>query len=246
MIRVQRPDAAHALKGATRAALARRQTAARALPPGDPRIGRAWANFLQSKPRQNVAEALDRCFRFKCAYCEGIAAQDIEHFFPKTAYPDRMFEWTNFLRGCKNCNNFKRDQFPLDRGLPVLLDPCQDDPLDYFVWDFQTGATGVRPEPAYRARAARTRELFRLDQEPLREERRKKLLCVLYLLARVLAEDPVTRETKERLKDELGASRPWLGIVRQLLKRPGRKYRGLVKACRARLPEIDTWVRDWL
>ena len=55
-----------------------------------------------------------------------------------------------------------------------LLDPCRDDPLDYFYWDYQTGATGCRPEPAYMYRAATTRDLLRLDQEPLREERRKK------------------------------------------------------------------------
>ena len=80
-----------------------------------------------------------------------------------------MFDWTNFLRGCKNCNNFKRDQFPLDQGLPVLLDPCRDDPLEYFVYDFDTGATAVRPEALYAARGTATRDLFRLDMEKLGE-----------------------------------------------------------------------------
>jgi uncharacterized protein (TIGR02646 family) len=160
-----------ALAGKVRAALAKRQQKASTLPPGDPKIGKVWANFLSSKGKAAVAAALDLCFHFKCAYCEGVAAQDIEHFYPKSQYPGRMFDWENFLRGCKNCNNFKRDQFPLTAAnQPQLLDPCSDDPLDYFVWDFGTGATGVRPEPGYDVRARTTRDLLRLDLEPLREE----------------------------------------------------------------------------
>ena len=77
---------------------------------------------------------------------ENIAAKDIEHFYPKTTYPDRMFSWGNFLRGCKNCNNVKVAHFPLDSaGDRLLIDPCDDEPLDYLVWDLLTGATGVVP-----------------------------------------------------------------------------------------------------
>jgi uncharacterized protein (TIGR02646 family) len=247
MIPVRRPAADAVLAARTRAALTARQQNARKLRAGDPKIGTAWGNFLSSKPKADVAAALDACFHGKCAYCEGVAAQDIEHFYPKTRYPERMFAWENFLRGCKNCNNFKRDHFPLTpTNSPELLDPCNDDPLDYFVWDFLTGAIGVRPEPGYDARGRTTRELLRLDMEPLREERRKKLALVLYLLAQVLRENPVMQETSDRLREELDHSRPWLGIIRQLFRRPGTKYGKLVRAARARLPEIDRWTASWL
>jgi 5-methylcytosine-specific restriction endonuclease McrA len=116
MIRIRRPAATVSLSAKVRAALAKRQQSANKLPVGDPKIGAAWGNFLSSKPKSEVATALDACFRYKCAYCEGVAAQDIEHFYPKTQYPDRMFDWDNFLRGCKNCNNFKRDRFPVQAG----------------------------------------------------------------------------------------------------------------------------------
>jgi len=246
MILVRRPDATGELNRATRTALARRQKTANDFPAHDRRIATAWAAFLRSPARTDVPEALDRCFRFKCAYCESVAAQDIEHFWPKTDYPRRMFDWGNFLRGCKNCNNAKRDYFPLDGGDPVLLDPCQDDPLDYFVWDFETGATSIRPEAGYAERARATRERFRLDQEPLREERRRKVALVLYLLARVVEEDPISDQTKRRLQEEIDGSRPWLGIVRQLWRRPGRKYERLIRAARRKLPEMDGWAADWL
>jgi hypothetical protein len=107
MIRVNRPGDTAALGSTTRTSLARRQKTATRVSVGDRRIARAWANFLRSPAKKEVADALDRSFRFKCAYCEGVAAQDIEHFYPKTAYPDRMFLWTNFLRGCKNCNKYE-------------------------------------------------------------------------------------------------------------------------------------------
>ena len=66
--------------------------------------------------------------------------------YPQSRYPDRMFSWENFLLGCKNCNNAKVAHFPLDGASnPLLIDPSADEPLDYFVWDLLTGATGVSP-----------------------------------------------------------------------------------------------------
>jgi hypothetical protein len=176
-----------------------------------------------------------------------VAAQDIEHFYPKSQYPQRMFDWDNFLRGCKNCNNFKVDQFPLTvSGSPLLLDPCNDEPLDHFVWDFQTGATGVRPQAGYRERAEATRDLLKLDLEPLREERRSKLAGVLCLLALVVNQDPVPNATRIALREALDHRRPWLGIVRQLFRRPGTQFGQLVEAARKKLPEIDQWIASWL
>ena len=75
--------------------------------------------------------------------------------------------WGNFLLGCKNCNNAKVAHFPLDTdGNHLLIDPCADEPLDYFVWDLQSGATGLAPTPRY-SRAFATRQMFHLDEEPL-------------------------------------------------------------------------------
>ena len=245
MIPVRRPRAGAALDLQTRCYLDARQFAARTWSPGDPQISAAWANFLRTPARQRIATALDDCFHSKCAYCEQVAAKDIEHFFPKSAYPNRMFRWDNFLRGCKNCNNAKRDQFPTFRRRPLLLDPCTDDPLDYFAYDFATGVTGINSHPDRIRRGMATRDLFQLDQEPLREERRIKLSAVTYLLARVVEEEPVTRETRIRLQQELLPSRPWLAIVRSLFRRDS-DYTPLVRLAREKLPEIEDWVSTWI
>jgi uncharacterized protein (TIGR02646 family) len=247
MIPIRRPAASAVLSRAVRQALARRQRPANALPAGDPKIKNLWANFLKSKQKEAVATALDNCFRSKCAYCEGVAAQDIEHFRPKTQFPARMFKWDNFLRGCKNCNNFKLDKFPLAPDTtPLLLDPCRDEPLDYFVWDFETGAIGLRPDAGYKERAGQSRDILRLDLQPLREERRSKLVIVLCLLALVVNNDPVAPETATALREELDQRRPWLGIIRQLFRRPGPRFATLVGEARRKLPGIDSWIAPWV
>jgi uncharacterized protein (TIGR02646 family) len=247
VIRIRRQNAEDVLPSNVRSYLNRKSAEASKFPAGDARINTAWASFLGTAARRHVEAALDAQTRGKCAYCEAVAARDIEHFYPKSAYPARMFSWENVLKGCKNCNNAKVDRFPLDRGgRPLLIDPCSDEPLEYFVWDQWTGATGVSPIPALQPRALATRELFGLDQEPLREERRNKSLDVLYLLARVTNEDPVTPETRNRLYDHLQGHRPWLGIIRQLLTRPSDREGPLVNAALTKLPEIRTWTADWL
>lgn len=241
MIRVRRPSEKNVLQSTTRSALAKRRKSAQKLNAGDKKIQVYWSNFLKSKPRVEVSEALDQLFCFKCAYCECVAAQDIEHFYPKSMFPKQMFSWQNFFRGCKNCNNFKRDEFPLmANGKPILLDPCIEEPLDYFVWDFETGMIGFQE-----IRGETTANLLRLNLEPLREERRLKLRIVLFLLARVCNEQPVSQETSDRLREELDQRRPWLGIIRQLFKKPGGKYDGLLKLAQQRLPEINKWISLW-
>ncbi|WP_165223693.1 retron system putative HNH endonuclease [Aquisphaera insulae] len=247
MIRLRRPADIAVLNASTRAYLDRKSTAASAFPPHDPGITTAWAAFLATAARRDVEQALNAVTHGKCAYCENIAAKDIEHFHPKSIYPNRMFAWNNFLRGCKNCNNVKQSQFPLDGvGGRLLIDPCEDEPLEYFTWDMMTGAAGLTPDPSRNPRAMATHELFSLDQEPLREERRNKALDVLYLLARVVEESPVRKQTQDRLRDHLSPNRPWLGIIRQLFKQPPPEFKLLVEAATTKLPDILNWSGEWL
>lgn len=67
-------------------------------------------------------------FNHQCAYCgtrlyEPLMA-DVEHFLPKSKYPDFQEDTDNLLIACRACNMIKRDQFPLDEnGKPLLLNP---------------------------------------------------------------------------------------------------------------------------
>ena len=68
-----------------------------------------------------------------CAYCERNEPSDIEHFYPQASYPQRAFDWDNYLWACSGCNsNHKRDRFPLDAaGEPLLIDPSQEEPREH-------------------------------------------------------------------------------------------------------------------
>lgn len=247
MIRIKRPLESKALDKPTIKYLLRRQDKANAYVPRSADIQNAWSNFLATSAKEKIANALDAYTYAKCAYCEQIAAKDIEHFYPKSDYPTRMFQWTNFLRSCKNCNNIKGSQFPLnDTGAAVLINPCEEEPLEFFIWDVLTGKMVINPNEPFQTRAAETRKLLNLDQEPVCEERRQKLLLIRYLLARVIEEGPVSTETKSRLQDELHPRRPWLGIIRQIFKKPTSDDSLLVDAALKKLPEIENWITAWL
>ncbi|MCX4247542.1 HNH endonuclease [Paraliomyxa miuraensis] len=67
--------------------------------------------------------------RERCMYCEDNEGTDVEHFRPKSTYPEKTFSWPNYLLACSHCNsNHKRARFPLIDGEPALLDPSVDEP----------------------------------------------------------------------------------------------------------------------
>jgi uncharacterized protein (TIGR02646 family) len=109
----------------------------------------------QNKYRHNqIKDALVKMFYGKCAYCESkitvVTYGAIEHFFPKSAYIDLTFEWSNLLLSCDICNdpNHKGTNFPLDsNGNPLLINPSDGitDPNMHFefAWDAVAGLASV-------------------------------------------------------------------------------------------------------
>lgn len=46
-----------------------------------------------------------------CNYCEQSEANDVEHIYPKSFFPDKTFQWENYLLACKQCNSgYKLDK----------------------------------------------------------------------------------------------------------------------------------------
>jgi len=246
MIRVRRPPLSWHLTPSERARLAAKQTVAKAFAPRDARINPAWDNFRRTKTGRAVYRALTATFRSKCAFCERVNARTADHFYPKERYPRRMFRWSNLLLCCAECNPAKGNSFPFLKRRPVLIDPTREEPLDYFAWDLHTGAIVPSAHPERGPRARSTREKLKLDEGPLRDERRVQLNRILYLLSEVVREYPAIRaETRHRLEEELNPNRPYLGIIRFLFREPN-VYRPIVDEARGKLPDIDTWTAEWL
>jgi hypothetical protein len=59
-----------------------------------------------------------------CAYCQRLASDsrgDVEHYRPKSVYPWLMYDFANYLLGCRVCNsNRKSNAFPLAPGARAI------------------------------------------------------------------------------------------------------------------------------
>lgn len=122
-----------------------------------------------------------------CNYCEQNEASDIEHILPKSVFPERTFQWENYVLACKLCNTgFKLDKmyvFPDSQSLEVVLPergeepPSQDyafihirddDPealLELSFDDFQFYPKFSRGTRAFE-KARRTEEILELSSRP--------------------------------------------------------------------------------
>ena len=103
-----------------------------------------------------VREALRRMSHgaTRCAYCEHSTPDEVEHIWPKDYYPERVFDWHNYLYACGICNGRKLNQWgvrtspgvhhtltrsraereskvyaPPPAGDALFIDPREEDPL---------------------------------------------------------------------------------------------------------------------
>ncbi len=147
------------------------------------------------------------CFG-KCAYCEShvshVSYGHIEHYKPKSVYPELCFEWHNLLLGCARCNGaeFKSDKFPLaDEGGP-FVNPCDEDPTDFFEFEFDpiTGTANVIPKNIRGETTERELGLNRLD---LIRHRNEVVEMLAYLALRAKDGDAVAlARLKHRMNDD--------------------------------------------
>ena len=147
---------------------------------------KAWEdNGKQGKPpsppyrHDDVKLTLMDDFNKKCGYCEKKYARpilDIEHYRPKSVYPELAIDWNNFLLACRMCNMSKLDEF--DENYPPI-NPCDDDPKNFFkyvkkekggrVWILITPKPGLSKD--HEQRSLKTIELCELNNVDLLEFR---------------------------------------------------------------------------
>ncbi len=168
---------------------------------GQLRVHEEWQSGRQSATLRSVLDVLRRMTgeRQRCMYCLDSHGTDIEHFWPKTRYPERMFAWPNLLLCCTECGRLKGDRFPLAAdGAPLLIDPTAEEPWLYLDFDPQTGNIVPRfdaDSQDWSARGLRTVEILQLDQREalasgcIRTYRRLRRIVDQFLRGDILSAD---------------------------------------------------------
>ena len=83
--------------------------------------------------KKYIKKALLKMSNSKCAYSEIKLREEgkymeVEHFLPKSAYPDKVMEWDNLLPASKFCNGKKLTK---DSDKFLLIHPVRDVPKDH-------------------------------------------------------------------------------------------------------------------
>lgn len=128
-----------------------------------------WKRARQNQPLTAAVAVLKLMAgpRERCMYCGDSHGTDIEHYWPKAPYPERMFRWTNMLLGCTDCGRIKGSKFPLAGGQPGLVKPTVDDPWQFLDFDPETGNLVPRFHVATGAttpKGEKTVEVLQLDR----------------------------------------------------------------------------------
>jgi uncharacterized protein (TIGR02646 family) len=94
-------------------------------------------SLIKHYKHDDIKEVLFATSSGKCAFCECIPSEggniEVEHFKPKSIYPNYTFSWDNFLPSCRNCNGSKGVH---DTVITPIVNPYDIDPSDCFSYDF--------------------------------------------------------------------------------------------------------------
>lgn len=113
-----------------------------------PRWVRYYLQGDGSKPSDSrwreFQPVLSTAFSDICAYCEAFCKGDVDHFRPKSRYPEQVYVWANWVLACPVCNNKKGGSWPSGG----YVDPCarssRAQPESYF--SFATKTAEIIPK----------------------------------------------------------------------------------------------------
>ena len=108
-----------------------------------PRWVAYYEGGIGSKPNDShwrkFHKKLRDVFSGSCGYCESECKGEVDHFRPKSRFPQRVYDWSNWVFSCHDCNNSKGNEWP-NGG---YIDPCarirSSRPEQFFDFDLKTG-----------------------------------------------------------------------------------------------------------
>jgi uncharacterized protein (TIGR02646 family) len=95
---------------------------------------------------QQIRRTLSTMTAAHCAFCDGPigveSRETVEHFKPKSRFPELAYEWTNLFPCCDMCQSNKRESFDPDLIKPDLAEYAFE---HYFVANYKTGEIEASP-----------------------------------------------------------------------------------------------------
>lgn len=175
----------------------------------------AYVNRGEEVPRhiqdrynhKEIKDALKKESYGKCMYCESVIGTvsypHIEHYYPKSVFPDKTFDWNNLGLCCQICNTNKKDYF--DPAYPIV-NPYQDNPEDYFVF---LGSMVLQKPGEMRGENTATK--LKLNRGELLEQRCAAITNISHLIERYITEtDPQKKAIlKRNIQIEYGCDKPY-------------------------------------
>ncbi|MQS43217.1 hypothetical protein [Xanthomonas translucens] len=178
-----------------------------------------WADRRKTMNNNGIVQALSAMCgsRIRCMYCGDSQACDVEHFYPKAelSYRAKVFDWNNFLYICAPCNRLKNNRFRLlPSGQPVLINPVDEDPWEFFDFVEATGEIVPRADlvgdALIRASATLSDDSSRVCIESVTESRRISARGIRRAVENFLVGEKGEAEENNFIDDVLGHARPEL------------------------------------
>lgn len=89
-----------------------------------------WEAFSKTSLKKEIILNLEDMYKGCCSYCESkiniTSYPEIEHFKPKSLYPELCFDYSNLHYSCKRCNLAKGSNYNSD-----MINPSDDNPEEY-------------------------------------------------------------------------------------------------------------------
>ena len=132
-----------------------------------------WSSFERTPEHFALGNALYERQDHYCAYCESFLANKskghIEHLERRSDNPRRAFDWSNMFFSCNNhdsCGKYKDNSLsPRKFTQTDIIDPSQETPLDFFMFDMNGGVQAKAGlDENHTRKAKETIRIFNLDQ----------------------------------------------------------------------------------
>ena len=192
-----------------------------------PRWVRFYGSGIGKKPSDSgwreFSGDLADAFHGLCGYCEEVCRGEVDHFRPKSRFPDLVHSWSNWLFACHDCNHAKLNKWP-PRG---YVDPCARSrparPERFFTFDTLTGE--MLPRKGL-SRERRRKAQTTIDDLRLNEwHHLRKRLEWLRLISAIIPDDPaeMTADSEELRIHYCSRPAPVSSITRQWLSERGHR-----------------------